>query len=61
MIFNENLINNLKKVKKYLEKYPLSSILEVNEKTKVSIGEILMFIKNGFIKLKQSDKTLKNN
>lgn len=48
---------DLKKVKNYLDNHPLSSILEVNQKTNVSIGEILIFIKKGFIKIRQLDKT----
>ncbi|GEM_PF-4882350 len=60
---NKETINDLRKVKKYLDYHPLSTILEVTEKTNVSISKILIFIKNGFIKIKQFDRTFisKNN
>lgn len=51
-IINKDTIDDLKKVKKYLDSKPLASVLEVNEKTGVSIAKIMLFIKNGIIKLK---------
>jgi tmRNA-binding protein len=51
-IINKDTIDDLRKVKKYLNSKPLASVLEVNEKTGVSVARIMLFIKNGIIKLR---------
>lgn len=43
----------LKKVKDYLRKIPLASVMEVCEKTGVPQSQILRFIKNGNLKIRK--------
>jgi len=43
----------LKKVTDYLRKFPLASIMEVNEKTGVSQARLFRFIKSGSLKMRK--------
>ncbi|MFP4466471.1 MAG: hypothetical protein ACLFP1_05415 [Candidatus Goldiibacteriota bacterium] len=42
---------DLKEVTDYLRKFPLASVIEVNENTSVSVGQIMRFVRSGALRM----------
>ena len=52
----ENNIEDVKKVKAFLDKNPMASVMDVSMKTGVPTGAIMSLVNAGVLKLKSSKK-----
>ena len=50
---------DLKTVTDYLRKFPLASIMEVAQKTNVSVAQLSGFVKNGLLKMRKAPEEFK--
>jgi hypothetical protein len=52
----ENNLPDIKKVKEYLNKNPMASVMDVSMKTGVATGTILSLVNAGVLKIKSARK-----
>jgi hypothetical protein len=52
----ENSLADMKKVREYLDKNPLASVMDVSMKTGVPTGAIMSLVNAGVLKIKEAKK-----